>query len=41
LVTAIPKDIGLMGPLKPMRFEARAEDCVVIEGEIPSGISIA
>ncbi len=35
MVTAIPNDIRLMGPLKPMRFEAHVEDCVVTEGEIP------
>jgi len=35
MVTAIPNDIRLMGPLKPMRFEAHIEDCVVTEGEIP------
>lgn len=30
-----PKDIKLMGPLKPMRFEATVDDCIVSEGEIP------
>ena len=35
MVTAIPDDIRLFGPLKPMRFEARVEDCVVAEGQIP------
>ncbi|MDT5266500.1 MAG: hypothetical protein QOI90_3126 [Mycobacterium sp.] len=35
MVTAIPDDIRLFGPLKPMRFEAHIEDCVVSEGQIP------
>ena len=38
MVTAIPDDIRLFGPLKPMRFEAHVEDCVVAEGQIPSDL---
>jgi carotenoid cleavage dioxygenase-like enzyme len=30
-----PEKVWLMGPLKPMRFEAVVEDCIVSEGEIP------
>ena len=29
----LPK--GLVGPFKPMRFEATVEDCIVTEGAIP------
>lgn len=39
MVTAVLNDIRLMGPLKPMHFEARLEDCVVTAGEIPLGLS--
>ncbi len=35
----IPKDIRLMGPLKPMRFEATVEDVVVSEGELPHDLN--
>jgi carotenoid cleavage dioxygenase len=35
VVTAIPDDFRLMGPFKPMRFEASVDDCVVTDGEIP------
>jgi carotenoid cleavage dioxygenase len=38
MVTAIPNDIRLMGPLKPMRFEAHVEDCIVAEGKIPADL---
>jgi hypothetical protein len=39
MVTAIPNDIRTMGPLKPMRFEAHVEDCVIAEGEVPRSVS--
>jgi carotenoid cleavage dioxygenase-like enzyme len=35
----IPPDIRLMGPLKPMRFEAVVDDCIVSEGEIPEELN--
>jgi carotenoid cleavage dioxygenase len=31
----IPPDIRMMGPLKPMRFEAVVDDVIVAQGEIP------
>jgi carotenoid cleavage dioxygenase-like enzyme len=30
-----PEKIWLMGPLKPMRFEANVDDCIVVQGEVP------
>jgi carotenoid cleavage dioxygenase len=39
MATPIPQSIWLMGPLKPMRFEAVVEDCIVTEGEIPEQLN--
>ncbi|MHB8694353.1 MAG: carotenoid oxygenase family protein [Solirubrobacteraceae bacterium] len=35
----IPEKMWLMGPMKPMRFEANVDDCVVSDGEIPVEIN--
>jgi carotenoid cleavage dioxygenase len=34
-----PQKIWLMGPLKPMRFEASVDDCVITEGEVPTTLN--
>jgi carotenoid cleavage dioxygenase-like enzyme len=34
-----PEKMWLMGPLKPMRFEANVDDCIVTEGEIPTTLN--
>jgi carotenoid cleavage dioxygenase-like enzyme len=39
MVSGIPEDIRAYGPLKPMRFEATVEDCVVAEGAIPEDLN--
>jgi carotenoid cleavage dioxygenase len=39
MAAPFPNDIRLFGPLKPMRFEATVEDCVVAEGEIPEDLA--
>lgn len=36
-MSGIPGD--LVGPYKPMRFEATVEDCIVVHGEIPSELN--
>jgi carotenoid cleavage dioxygenase len=35
----IPNDLRLFGPLRPMRFEATVEDCIVAEGELPPDLA--
>ncbi len=35
----IPEKVWLMGPMRPMRFEANVEDCIVSEGEIPKDLN--
>ncbi|MDT5359827.1 MAG: hypothetical protein QOC69_1589, partial [Mycobacterium sp.] len=34
-----PEKIWLMGSLKPMRFEANVDDCIVTEGEVPTTLN--
>jgi carotenoid cleavage dioxygenase-like enzyme len=35
----VPEKIWLMGPLRPMRFEATVEDCLVVDGEVPAQLN--
>jgi carotenoid cleavage dioxygenase len=39
MVERWPEKIWLMGPAKPMRFEANVDDCIVTEGEIPKTLN--
>jgi carotenoid cleavage dioxygenase len=33
------KTVWLMGPLRPMRFEADVDDCVVVDGAVPASLN--
>jgi carotenoid cleavage dioxygenase len=39
MVTPIPEDIRVFGPLQPMRFEATVDDVIVAEGKIPEDLN--